>query len=262
MVPTHTLLTARRCESQVNGGGIANVLGLIPARGGSRGIPRKNIAPLCGRPLLAYTTEAALASRRLTRVVLSTDDEEIARVGRDCGVEVPFQRPAELAQAHTTSLAVAHHAVRWLAEQEGWNADVLVLLQPTSPLRQARHIDEALEQMSSGGADSVMSVVTVPHRFSPYTIMRLEDGWLRDFWREPLPFDRFRRQEVPPLFAPNGPAILGSRTEVLFECQSFYGHRMARYVMSDADSIDIDTPFDLELAEWLLQRRQGIGSPA
>jgi CMP-N-acetylneuraminic acid synthetase len=234
---------------------VTNILGLIPARGGSSGIPRKNIVLLSGRPLLAYTCEAALGSRSLTRVALSTDDEEIAQVGRECGVEVPFRRPAELAQADSSSLAVAEHAVLWLGEREGWHADVLVLLQPTSPLRQARHIDEALEQMASAGADSVVSVVVVPHRFSPYLVMRREDGGLREFWPEPVPFDRFRRQELPPLYAPNGPAILGSQTRTLFECQSFYGRRLVPYVMSDEDSIDIDTPFDLEFAEWILERR-------
>jgi CMP-N,N'-diacetyllegionaminic acid synthase len=233
-----------------------NVLGLIPARGGSSGIPRKNIAPLDGRPLLAYTCEAALGSRSLTRVVLSTDDEEIAELGRDYGVQVPFPRPAELGQADTPSLAVAQHALRWLAEHEQWDADVLVLLQPTSPLRQARHIDEALAQMGAAGGDSVVSVVPVPHQFSPFLVMRADDGELREFWPEPVPFDRFRRQAQPRLFAPNGPAILGSRTDTLFERQSFYGLRLVPYVMSVEDSIDIDTPFDLEFAEWVLARRQ------
>ncbi len=104
------------------------MLGLIPARGGSSGVPRKNIALLAGRPLLAYTCEAALGSRRLTRVLLSTDDEDIAQVGRTCGVEVPFRRPSELAQADTPSLAVAQHAVRWLRDHEQWEPDVVVLL--------------------------------------------------------------------------------------------------------------------------------------
>jgi CMP-N-acetylneuraminic acid synthetase len=229
-----------------------NVLGLIPARGGSKSIPHKNIALLAGRPLLVYTCEAALGSRRLTRVLLSTDDEEIAQVGRDCGVEVPFLRPLELARDDTPSLPVAQHAVRWLMEHEGWAADVLVLLQPTSPLRQARHIDEALERMEQADADTVVSVVEVPHRFNPYTLMELREGRLQDFWREPLPFDRFRRQNLPVLYARNGPAVLASRVAVMFEYQSFYGQRVIPYVMGEEESVDIDTPFDLRLAEWLI----------
>ncbi len=234
-----------------------NVLGLIPARGSSKNIPRKNIALLAGRPLLAYTCEATLGSRRLTRVLLSTDDQEIAQVGRACGVEVPFLRPLELAQDNTPSLSVAQHAVDWLIKHEGWEPDVLVLLQPTSPLRQARHIDEALERMVQAGADTVVSVVEVPHCFSPYTVMRLHNGWLHDFWREPVPFDRFRRQNLPVLYARNGPAVLATKAAVMFECKSFYGQRVIPYLMDEQESVDVDTPFDLRLAEWLIiQRRE------
>jgi CMP-N,N'-diacetyllegionaminic acid synthase len=230
------------------------VLGLIPARGGSKSIPHKNCAPLAGRPLLAYTCEAALGSRRLTRVIVSTDDEEIAQIGRDSGAEVPFLRPDELARDDTPSLPVAQHAVRWLMEHEGWEPDVLVLLQPTSPLRQARHIDEALGLIGQTAADTVVSVIAVPHRFSPYSLMQLQDGRLCDFWREPLPVDRFRRQNLPVLYARNGPAILASRVAVIFECQSFYGQRVIPYVMNEAESVDIDTPDDLRWAEWLISQ--------
>jgi CMP-N-acetylneuraminic acid synthetase len=234
------------------------VLGLIPARGGSKSIPHKNIAPLAGRPLLAYTCEAALGSRRLTRVILSTDDEEIARIGRDCGVEVPFMRPPELAADDTPSLPVARHAVRWLIEHEGWEPEVLVLLQPTSPLRRAHHLDEALERLEQTAAETVVSVVEVPHQFSPYALMRLQDNYLSDFWPEPLPFDRFHRQNLPALYARNGPAILACRIAVMEECQSFYGPHVIPYVMGREESVDIDTPYDLRLAEWLISRLTSI----
>jgi len=233
-----------------------NVLGLIPARGGSKGIPGKNIAILAGRPLLAYTCEAALGSNLLTRVVLSTDDAEIAQVGCDCGVEVPFLRPGELARDDTPSLAVAQHAVRWLIEHEAWTPDVLLLLQPTSPLRRARHLDEALECMAQAGADTVVSVVEVPHCFSPYSIMRLRDGRLEDFWREPTPFDPFCRQNLPVLYARNGPAVLATRVKVMIERQSFYGQTIVPYIMTEEESVDIDTFFDLRLAEWLITQRK------
>lgn len=231
-----------------------NVLGLITARGGSKGIPRKNIAPLSGKPLLAYTCQAALQSGRFQRIVLSTEDAEIAEVGRQCGVEVPFLRPAELARDETPSIDVALHAVRWLREQQEWTADVLVLLQPTSPLRKSRHISEALELLENSGADTVVSVVEVPHRYSPYSVMREEDGWLRDFWTGPLPFDRFRRQNLPKLYARNGPAVLVTRVPILFEKKSFYGERISGYVMSEVESLDIDGPADLKLAAvWLAE---------
>ena len=234
------------------------ILGLIPARGGSKSIPRKNMALLGDRPLLAYTCEAALGSRRLTRVVLSTDDEEIAQTARDCGIEVPFLRPGDLARDDTPSMAVAQHAVRWLVQHEQWEPDVLVLLQPTSPLREARHIDEAVERMAQTGADTVVSVVEIPHRFSPYSIMQLQEGWLEDFWKEPFPFERFRRQTLPVLYGRNGPAVLATRVRVLFERQSFYGQTIAPYFMSEEESVDIDSLFHLRLAEWLLTRRLQI----
>ncbi len=232
-----------------------NVLGLIPARSGSKGIPRKNIAELAGRPLLAYTCEAALNCGRLSRVVLSTDDEEIAQVGRDLGVEVPFLRPPELALDNTPSFAVADHAVDFLIKTD-WKPDVLVLLQPTSPLREPRHIEEALLLMERSNADTVVSVVEVPHPFSPYSVMRLEDAWLQDFWPEPTTFDRYNRQNVPVLFARNGPAILATRVEGMLNRQSLYGSKVAAYVMREEESVDIDEPFHLELAEFLLGRRK------
>ena len=234
---------------------LKTVLGLIPARGGSKRIPRKNIAPLAGRPLLAYTCEAALGSRMLTRVVLSTDDDEIAEIGRKCGVEVPFMRPKQLGRADTPSLPVVQHAVRWLMKHEDWRADVVVLLQPTSPLRRSHQIDEALECLDVTGADTVVSVTELSHRFSPYTIMRLQDGCLRDFLKKALRADRFRRQNLPTLYARNGPAILASRVQVFLNSDSLYGKRIVPYMMSEEDSVDIDTPFDFQLAEWLIAQR-------
>ncbi|MBI3951349.1 MAG: acylneuraminate cytidylyltransferase family protein [Acidobacteria bacterium] len=233
-----------------------NILGLIPARGGSKAIPHKNIAPLAGRPLLAYTCEAARASRCLTRVVLSTDDEQIAEIGCHCGVEAPFLRPRQLARDDTSTVLVAQHAIQWLMKFQDWQTDVLVLLQPTSPLRRTQQIDEAVNLFLQSRADTVVSVVEVPHHYSPYSIMRLVDGFLQDFWQEPLPFDRYRRQNLPVLYARNGPAILVTQVELITEQGSFYGPRVIPYEMAEEDSVDIDTPHDLELAAWLLNRRK------
>lgn len=233
-----------------------NVLGLITARGGSKGIPGKNIALVAGKPLLAYTCDAALGSHSLSRVVLSTDDEGIARVGRDCGIEVPFMRPEELSRDDTPSLPVALHAVEYLAEREGWQADVLVLLQPTSPLRQSLHIDEAVDVLNATGADTVVSVVEVPHRCHPYSVMREDDGRLTNFWTEELGFNRLRRQNLPPLWARNGPSVLCSRVSVLREKNSFYGDFVAPYKMSSLLSLDIDEPQDLQLAELIINAQR------
>ena len=228
---------------------------MIPARGGSKSIPRKNIVPLAGRPLLAYTCDAALGSQRLTRVVLSTDDEEIAAVSRACGVEAPFLRPVELATDEASALAVIHHALRWLREHEDYQPDILVYLQPTSPLRRSHHVDEAVDLLlADPRADSVVSAVEVPHLFSPYSIQRLVDSYLVDFWQEPVDFDRFTRQAHPVLYARNGAAIYATRTQVLLEKDSIFGDRCLPYLMKPEESVDIDTPFDLFVAECLLNQ--------
>jgi CMP-N,N'-diacetyllegionaminic acid synthase len=236
-----------------------NVLGLIPARGGSKGIPRKNIALLAGRPLLAFTCEAALASRVLNRVVLSTDNKEIADVGRQYGIEVPFIRPTSLAQDETPSIDVVQHAVEHLRDREQWIPDVVVLLQPTSPLRKARHIDEAVDWMRETKADTVVSVIEVPHRFNPHSVMQLKDGELVDFLPAPPDFDRFRRQALPVLYARNGPAVLASRVEVILNAKSLYGARVVPYLMTEEESVDIDSELDLWVAEQLIARSGETG---
>lgn len=235
-----------------------NLLGLIPARGGSRGIPRKNLVPLAGRPLIAYSCDAALRSGRLTRVIASTDDPEIAAVARGCGVEVPFMRPPEIATDTTPMVDVVRHATAACA-QDGWLTDAVVLLQPTSPLRRAEHIDRAVELYLDSGADTVVSVVRVPHRYTPSSLMRIgEDGSLSPLEGEPVVS---RRQDKPTLFARNGPAVLvvGGRT---LARRRLYGDVVRPLEMCEGDSVDIDGPDDLELAEfWLARGTLGARAP-
>jgi CMP-N-acetylneuraminic acid synthetase len=227
-----------------------NVLGLIPARGGSKAIPRKNIVDLAGKPLLGYTCQAALECHTLTRVILNTDDEEIAAVGRSYGVAAPFLRPESLAADETPILPVIQHTLAWLVEQAGFETDIVVLLQPTSPLRKAEHIDEAVQLMLDSEADTVVSVVAVPHNFNPVSVMRQEEnGWLVPF----MPGEMIlRRQEKPRVFARNGPAILAVRRAVL-EAGDLYGHKIMPYEMDRVASIDIDEPSDLALAAFWIQ---------
>ena len=224
-----------------------NVLGVIPARGGSRGVVRKNLSTVAGRPLLAFTADAARASRRLTRVILSTDDPAIAETARSFGLEVPFMRPPELAADDTPMLPVLQHAAREMA-RSGFAADAVVLLQPTSPLRRAEHIDRSVELLESTGADSVVSVVEVPHQFSPVSVMRVDGERLRPYADAPTVM---RRQDKPRLYARNGPAVLAVRACVL-ERGSLYGEDCRPMVMSASESVDIDGPEDLALAEMLL----------
>jgi CMP-N,N'-diacetyllegionaminic acid synthase len=229
---------------------MANILGVIPARGGSKGIPNKNLALLCGRPLLAYTADAVKASTRLTRTIVSTDDERIAQCARSLGLDVPFMRPSSLAADDVPMLPVLRHAIDTL-KADGFAADIVVLLQPTSPLRRGEHIDAAVDWLSRTAADSVVSVVEVPHQFNPMSVMRLEEGLLKPFLDGP-PITR--RQDKPRLFARNGPAVLAVRAEVITE-GSLYGKTSWPLGMSAEDSLDIDTPWDLSVAECVLAAR-------
>ncbi len=225
------------------------VLGLIPARGGSKGIPRKNLSLLAGRPLIAYTCDAAVTARSITRTILSSDDEEIAAVARAYGIEVPFIRPVAISSDDASMMDVARHAVHWMRDA-GERPDIVVILQPTSPLRQASHIDAAVELLASSGADAVVSVVRVPHHFGPSSLM-----WLDGERLIPLePVGSLRRQDKPTLFARNGPAILAFVPAVL-EREHFYAGDVRGFEMSLADSVDIDSVEDLALAEFYLRRR-------
>lgn len=219
-----------------------DILGLIPARGGSKGIPRKNLAPLAGKQLLGWTIEAALGATELTRIVVSTDDEEIAAsAGATAGVTV-LRRPEELAADDTPMLDVVGHAVSELGPE------VVVLLQPTSPLRRAEHIDACVRLLLESGADAVVSVVEVPHRYRPDSLMDLVDGRV-------VPRSRARtRQEKDVVYARNGPAVLARRADRIGD--DLYGGDVRPFVMSSHDSLDVDDPADLVLAELLVGKRR------
>jgi CMP-N,N'-diacetyllegionaminic acid synthase len=238
------------------------ILGVIPARGGSKGVPRKNLAPLAGRPLIAHTIDAARSSRRLTRVLVSTDDVEIAGVARSLGVDVPFLRPSHLAGDDTPILDVLVDLLRTLSARERVDVDILVLLQPTSPFRRSEHIDGAIDLLTSSGADSVVTVVPVPHQFTPTSLMELRgdrlvalNGGLASTAAEGAGKSPTRRQDKPLLFARNGPAVVAVHARVLLEQQTLYGSDTRALVMSREDSVDIDDSFDLRLAELMIASR-------
>src|SRR3989344_1664495 len=171
------------------------VLGIITARGGSKGIPGKNIKPLLGKPLIAYTIESAKTSGVFDRLILSTDDAEITRVAKEYGCDVPFMRPTELAEDKSAHLPVMQHAVRWLKENENYSPDYVMILQPTSPLRQPFHIQEAVDLILRTKADSVLSVAEVPEIFSPQKAMIIQpDGSLRLVSGDPVRKRAVRRQ--------------------------------------------------------------------
>jgi CMP-N-acetylneuraminic acid synthetase len=225
------------------------VLGLIPARGGSKGVPRKNARLLCGKPLLAYTAEAALGSRRLTNVVLSTDDPEIAEIGKSCGVEVPFLRPSELADDEAPMLPVVQHALSWFKER-GREFDAVCLLQPTNPLRRSDHIDGCIDLLEQSGADSVVTVLPVPAEHHPYWVyFQSEDGLLRLSTGATDPITR--RQQLPAAFHREG-SVYVTRCNVVLEKNSLYGSRLVGFQLDRDQSVNIDAPADWELAERLI----------
>jgi CMP-N,N'-diacetyllegionaminic acid synthase len=226
------------------------LIAIIPARGGSKGIPRKNIHPVCGRPLIAYSIEAALRSRSIERTIVSTDDHEIAEISRQFGAE-PRMRPAALAQDDTPTRAVLAHVVDELA-REFYAPDAVMTLQPTSPARTVRHIDDAAALFASHpSADSLVSCIEVPHIFHPLSVMRRNaEGYLEPFLPAAQPH---RRQDKPPLFARNGAAIYITRTTRLAEY--VFGGRLLPYPMDEESSVDIDTIEDIARAEHILRAR-------
>jgi CMP-N,N'-diacetyllegionaminic acid synthase len=229
-----------------------SVVAVIPARGGSKGIPRKNLVQLNGRPLIAHTIEAALGSLCVDRVLVSTDDSEIAELAKVLGAESPFLRPAALADDTAPMLGVLQHTLDWLQEQ-GESVEALVLLQPTSPLRTNHHISECVSLFRSTSASSVVSIVEVPHQFNPVSVMRLSaKGFLESFLDNHVVTTR--RQDKPMVYARNGPAVLVCHPDTL-RAGVLYGAHCLPYLMSEADSLDIDTPRDLVLAELAFQTR-------
>jgi CMP-N,N'-diacetyllegionaminic acid synthase len=225
------------------------VLGVVVARGGSKGLPGKNLRPLGGKPLVVHTIEAALACPGLTRTVLSTEDAEILAAGRHAGCPAPFVRPAELAGDRSSTVDVALHAVDWLARHEGFAADVVVMLPATAPLRRAEHIRGALEVLAQDeGAEAVVAV-TEPD-YPPYWMLAAERGRLRWLFPEGATVDH--RQDLPGAYRPNG-SIYAIRTPVLRKQRTFYPEATAPYLMPRAASVNIDSELEFRLAELLFR---------
>lgn len=225
------------------------VLGVIPARGGSKGVPRKNIRPLCGKPLLQYTAIAAYNAKSVTRVILSTEDEEIASVGRELGLDVPFIRPASLAQDETPALPVVIHAVETL-EKQGDFYDAICLLQPTHPLRTSQDIDACIALLLDSQATAVVTVLSVPAQYNPHWVYFQDDTgylYLSTGEAEPIP----RRQLLPAAYHREG-SVYVVRRDVLMEQKSLYGSKVLGVPVALARSINIDSEDDWMRAERIL----------
>jgi len=222
---------------------------ILTARGGSKGLPRKNVLPLAGKPLIAHTVEAALGCPLIAGVWVSTDDAEIAAAARLAGAGV-IDRPAELALDTSTSSDAVAHAIGAL-RQEGHDFSHFALLQPTSPLRTAAHLTECLEQFAAGDFASAISVCESEHH--PQKMLKLaDDGRLVPF-SEAADLQR-RRQDLPAVYRQNGAIYVMAVEDFLTRAEGFYLEPAMAYVMSHRDSIDIDTATDLLVAEALLAR--------
>lgn len=231
------------------------ILGLIPARGGSKGVPRKNIRSLCGKPLIAHTIEAALRANSLSRIIVSTDDPEIAEVARRAGAEVPFLRPACFATDTASSLSVLKHAIDWLRTEENWCPEALAVLAPTSPLRSSEHIDGTIDLFFASGTDSAVTITSVQdHPYFVYS--RTGDGQMHELL--PIPDKPMRRQELPSFFT-HTQAVVISRCSYLNRCQdpdpSINFQSLVGYEVNRDVALDIDTPDDFVRAEMLLEKR-------
>lgn len=229
-----------------------NILGLIPARGGSKGIPGKNSKKLAGKELIRYTVEAAVACQSISRLVVSTDDENIAAISRDAGAEVPFLRPDHLAADNSPTIDTVIHVLDYF-KSINIDFDAVCLLQPTTPFRTAEDIDHAVEVFVQSKADSLISVREVPHQYNPHWVFEAVEG--SDFLdlatkdQEIIP----RRQDLPKAFYRDG-AIYITSSAVLLEKQSFYGDKLAYCRFTHSPAINLDTPEDWERAEqWILK---------
>ncbi len=236
------------------------ILGIIPARGGSKSIPRKNIKLLCGRPLIAWTIDAAKQSRRLTRTIVSTDDPEIAAVARAHGAEVPFLRPAEISDDLSTDVEFLLHALDWLKMREGYEPEMVLRLPPTSPLRTAAHIDEGIETLfGNPDADAARPICEAPkHPYKLWRISSADGRFLEPFL--PTSFTGFDephnlpRQLFPKAYIHTG-AMDVMRTRTIRELKSTSGRKLVYFFMTPEDSVNIDHGLDFEIAEWFMKKR-------
>ena len=230
--------------------GKKKILAIIPARSGSQGIKNKNIKTIKKKPLLYYTAKASKNSKYLDKIVLSTDSNIIAKIGMKLGIEVPFLRPKKLAKNQTPMIPVIKNVLEKLQKIENYTPDIIIILQPTSPLRTSKHIDKAIEIFLKNKSDSLVSVTEIPHAMSPFSALKLrKNGRLNFFkkWNE----KNNLRQKKPLFYSRNGAIYIFTR-ECLLKKNSFYGKKISAYLMSKKNSIDIDDNFDWLIAKKLM----------
>jgi CMP-N-acetylneuraminic acid synthetase len=227
------------------------ILGVIPARGASKTIPKKNIKPLIGRPLIAYTISESLKSKLLSKIIVSSDDDEIIEIAKTYGAEVPFKRPKKLATSKTRMLPVIQHAVKFMEKLEGASFDYVVVLQPTVPFRLASDIDKAIKKLIKTGADSVISMCEVG-AMHPARMKKIINDRIVDIFKE---VEGTPRQELPPVYIRNG-AIYAVRRDTLMKQNTLRGKDSRPYIMPLDRSVNIDDELDFMLAEALMRKKK------
>lgn len=225
----------------------SKILAIIPARCGSKGIPRKNTRLLAGKPLIAYSIESALKSKYIDRVIVSTEDEEIAESSALYGAKV-IKRSKGLAKDESPTIDVIFHVLKIL-EKENYNPDIAVLLQPTSPLRSVNDIEKAIKLFLESGCESVVSVCETEQ--SPYWSFKIAEGYLKPLFGEK--YLRMRRQDLEKVYIPNG-AVYVSTPLTLYKYKSFCSERAIPYIIPIERSIDIDNEIDFILAEPVMKK--------
>ncbi|HEY0220780.1 MAG TPA: acylneuraminate cytidylyltransferase family protein [Candidatus Paceibacterota bacterium] len=226
-----------------------NILGVITARGGSKGIPGKNIKLLGGKPLIGYTAEVAKKSNYITHLIVSTDSEDIVQVCLEYGIEVPFIRPKELALDTTPHLPVMQHAIGFMEAKLGLVFDYAVILQPTSPFSSVEDIDGTILKLISTGSDSSVSLVEVEASEHPIKVKKLENDFVLPYCIEEK--EGIRRQDFPKAYKRSG-AAYAMRRDLLVKENRLYGDKVAGHIMPQECYIDIDTPLDWIKAEYML----------
>ncbi len=228
------------------------ILGVVPARGGSKGIKLKNIRPLASKPLIVYTLQTARECTLITDLVVSTDNEQIRKIALENGAQAPFLRPAELATDTALAVPTIQHAAGEMEQLKGIKYDYIIMLQPTTPLKTSRDLTEALNMLIESEADSVISVVDVDN-WHPMKMKKIENGFLVDY--QPPPVENPPRQLLPKVYMVNG-AIYATRRDVLMNQGSFKGRKCLSYIMPPQRSVNIDTEADFVTAEYFLCRKK------
>ena len=232
------------------------MIAFIPARGGSKGVPGKNIKDLCGKPLIAHTIEAALKADKIDRVIVTTDDEDIARVAREAGAEVPFLRPDYLASDTASAIDVYIHAAEFVMNETGEEVEKFMVLLPTAPLRDEKNINEAIAQFEGTNATTLISFTEAECPVGWYHVMD-EQGRIKNAGFGQAGSNVANRQTNATYYVPNG-AIYILDYKLLKEHRTYYCDETYAYVMSREASIDIDYPIDFEIAEFLMKKKLGI----